>query len=170
MSLADYDFDKFSPNSFALVLPKIPGLGTGRYDEIVLNVHTMNLPSFELGVQNVPWQGSVTHIPDGVTTWGNLTVSFMVDEKLTNWRMFLKWMKNIDNNKDVYFPQKREDYSIDFSVLMLDNYKKPSIGFKFSNAFPISLSELRLSYREGEKYQEAEVTFSYDYYEEQEIH
>lgn len=163
MSLAQYDFDKFLPNSFALVLPEIPGIG--RSDMFVLNVHSVNLPGLELGVKDVHWQGALTHVPEGMSTWGSLTAGFMVDETMSNWRTLFGWMTSIHNNRDKYVPNKPSDYSIDCSVLMLDNFRKPIVNFKFVNTWPTALAECQMSFREGTRYIDSSVTFTYDYYD-----
>ena len=163
MALGQYDFDKFSPNTFALIIPRIPGTGSG--DMLILNVHSVNLPSLELGAKDIRWQGGKTHIPDAVSNWGALTVQFMVDEALSNWISIFKWLTFMHNNKDKYVAAETKDYAIDASLLMLDNWKKPIVEFKFVNAFPTSLSECTMSYREGSRYIDSSVSLTYDYYD-----
>lgn len=166
-SLAQYDFDKFSPNTFALVFPNIPGVADNSM--LILNVHSVNLPNLELGAKDIRWLGGTTHIPEAVTHWGALTVQFVVDERMKNWRTIFKWITSMHNNKDKYVPENRASYAIDASLIMLDNYKKPFLEFKFVNAFPTTLSECSMSYREGNRYIESSVSLTYDYYDVEEI-
>ena len=162
-SLAQYDFDKFSPNTFAFAMPSIPGASNS--DMLVLNVFSVNLPSLELGAKDIRWQGATTHIPDAVTNWGALTIQFMVDSNLSNWISLFKWITYMHNNKDRYAVSKDMNYALDTTLVMLDNWKKPIVNFKFINTFPTSLSECQMSYREGTRYIDASVSFKYDYYD-----
>ena len=163
MSIAEaYNLNTLSPNSFGLILPVIPG--SGRSDPFILSVFSCNLPSITLSSTGVRWQGGTTHITGAVSEWGQLNVNFIVSEKLENWLALFKWMITMHNNKDTYVAE-RKDYSIDGTLALLDNWKKPVYAFKFINLFPTTLSELPLSSRDGARNIDASVGFSYDSFE-----
>ena len=164
MSLSEsYNFNNLSPNSFALVFPNIPNSGSS--EMFILSVFGCTLPGLTLNATDVRWMGAKTHIPGAVSDWSQLSVNFTVSEKLENWLALFKWMMFLHNNKDKYVEEDTRKWSIDATLVLLDNWKKPIYSFKFINLFPVALGELPLSSREGAHNIDTSVTFIYDRYE-----
>lgn len=164
MALSDsYNFNNLSPNSFALMFPNIPGGSSS--EMFILSVYGCNLPGLTLNASDIRWQGGKTHLPGAVTDWAQLSVNFVVNEKLDNWLALFKWMIFLNNNKDKYVEAERNKFSIDATLVLLDNWKKPIYEFKFINIFPVALGELPLSSREGSHNIDTNAIFSYDRYE-----
>jgi hypothetical protein len=115
-------------------------------------------------------------IPGDHLNYAPLTVSFMVDEDLTNYLEVFNWIKNNAGPTSLTPPNPGQvlsasqaistDYTqnqrSDIKILVLSSAKKPNIEVSFYNAFPVSLGELQFSTTSQDvTYLEASVTFNY---------
>jgi hypothetical protein len=70
----------------------------------------------------------------------------------------------INNNKDIA-GNAIENYGIDASLLLYDNYERIVMKLKFVSLFPLTLESVALTTRQGENYLESSCSFIYDYFE-----
>jgi len=109
-------------------------------------------------------------------TFDPLTVTFLVDEDLNNYRELFDWITslgfdqnfpqfaNLKNDPNVPKTQIGNIYT-DASLTILTSKSNPNIRVDFVEMFPTSLSELEFSATEtGSDVQVATVTFSYTNY------
>jgi hypothetical protein len=73
-------------------------------------------------------------------------------------------MSYINNNKDKMI-ERKENFGVDGSLIITDNFQNKILSLNFIDIWPMDMSEVSLSYREGEIFLESNVTFAYDYYE-----
>jgi len=116
------------------------------------------------------WQGGTIKVPSARPTFNDLTVSFLIDEYLNNWKLFFKWILYSNNNKDKY----SEDWNnvvCDAYLLYYNNWlKKPVLRMNFINLSPTSLSDIELTSKtDGSETLEGRVSFSLDRYEVKDI-
>jgi hypothetical protein len=98
-------------------------------------------------------------------TYPPLNVSFVVDNKYSNYYLLWKWLALLNDPKQSIYngtePDKatfnnllrsgiNTEYQTDLSILALDEYNKTTIEFQYSNAFITSLGGINYSYRDGE--------------------
>lgn len=97
-----------------------------------------------------------------------LNVTFIVDNKYENYYLLWRWL-NIYNEafSSMYNSLNKPDtaneteYQTTFSLFALNEYNKPSIEFRFHNAFITSLGALTYNYKDSEQVEaSAEFTFN----------
>jgi len=152
-----------SDNNFNLIFPVLPNdINIDR--TLTLNVYETLIPeiSFTEDIEN--WQGwDFKHISGNMdfSTW---TFGFDIDEDFHNWKKIFQWMIIINNNKDVAGADI-EDYMVDASMYIKDNYDNTIMKLKYVNVFPLSLGSVTLNHRQGESYLSSMVTLSYTYFD-----
>lgn len=87
-------------------------------------------------------------------SYGELVVTFIVDENLENYVSVLKWLKTISPDDDLYniYPESVPDYediyTTTVSVFVKDNNFNTIGEFIYGRCIPVSLSGLELSVSE----------------------
>ena len=135
----------------------LPGVSVGRFDRAT-------------SLANLPMVGDLM-------TFDDFTMTFMVDETLTNYQEIFNWMVNIgapsDNSQ--FNKRKRADgmtmkgdrnlYS-DIEVTILSSKNNPSVRCTLHDTFPLSLTGLTYTTQDTDAtYLTADVSFAYSYYE-----
>lgn len=136
-------------------------------------IQRINLPSlsFDYAEQgnpftSIPIQGDHIH-------FGNLDITFKVDEDLQNWFEIHNWIRSLgfpDNFTEFQqikanTPTSGDGITADLMLIILNAVKLPIYEVQFWNAFPISLSELTFdSTDESVNYITATASFRYIYY------
>lgn len=161
------DIDKSTPSLFQLIFSPLTAINDTAED-FILNLHTTNIPSLSISVDDHHWQGALAKSPGGEITFDDWTVDFIVDEQYNNWFMLYKWLTWINNNKDI-FTRDFPDYAVDARLILKNNWKQDIIVVKFINIWPSSLGDISLTSRSSEEYTECNVVFSYDRYEVEKI-
>ncbi len=155
-----------SENNFRLIFPKLPH--EDKVDRnLSLHIYETILPgvSFDASIQN--WQAF--QFPFNIETlkFENWSVSFDVDEKFDNWKRLFKWFTYINNNKDKA-GMTIKNFVIDSNLLIYDNYDNMILKCVFSYMFPINLSGVTLTIRQGEQYLTSKIDLVYAYFQLQE--
>lgn len=161
--------DKASPANFHLVLPNLPpDITIADTAELIINIFGTIIPGVSLDIIEHFWTGGKYHSDSGLITFDPWTVDFVVDERLLNWQILHKWLKYINNNKDRRgrIPQ---EYTIDATLRVLDNFQQEILRIFFTNLWVNSLGEVRFSTREGEANLECQASFVFDRYEVREV-
>jgi len=121
-----------SPNGFRLHINHIP--------EVKFMIQSISLPALKvtgIDIQNFGAFGMKA--PGDNFDLADLTVTFIADEDLKTYESIKLWMENCvsSNNK----LQMRSDAQL----IIETNAKNPNFVITFTNLFPTSLSELKLS-------------------------
>lgn len=158
------NIDKATPTNYRLVFPLIPTEETiGANNPFVMNIFSAILPSVSIAADELRWQGNKTKtgmIPMEFDPW---LVSFIVDDRLYNWKLLFKWMAYINNNRDK-IAERHIRYSVDCSLIVTDNYSNVVMEVIFVSIWPSILGEVSFSQREGDILLESTVNFNYDYF------
>jgi hypothetical protein len=163
--MVDVQLNKASSFSFELTLPVIPSQRElAPNEELTLNIFDTIIPGLTLGLEENRWQGAKTTHTTGVMDFNQWNVNFGIDVDFKNWKMLFKWLTLINNNKDRYI-KRHSEYTVDSTLLIMDNFKNNVFSLKFIDVWPISLGDVTLNYREGESNLECLLTLSYDRYE-----
>ena len=176
--------DYLSPTQFRFGINQLPKV---EFFTTAANIPGINLGDavFETPFKSIPVMGDKL-------TYEQLTISFIVDEFLENYRSLHEWMTSIGFPKDrKQFRDFRSNTSntpsasvstpsaervgkvtpanalfSDANLIVLSNKNNPIIQVDFQNMYPVSLSALQFS-QEGTdvQYITASATFSYQIYE-----
>ena len=153
------------PNNFTFRIKRLPDLN--------FTVQGANLPGVSIGridqpnpIKNAPLQGDRMF-------FGDLTVTFLVDENLENYREIFTWMSRVSNQgyrtgpylyktlRDTK-PGDDEGFYSDLTMNILTSAKNPNIRVSFTDAFPIQLSDLIFdSQADPSQFAKAQVVFTF---------
>ena len=131
-------------------------------------IQEANLPNLILEAQDQPTTlGIPVKRPIGAYRFENLTLSFLVDEKMTNWLEIYRWMRhlgNIDtdtNNNELPF----ESWQSKGYLYLTKGTYNDNLKVIFHEVFPVALSGLKfMTDSPATAVQKATVTFAYTYY------
>ncbi len=175
--------DYSSPTQFRFMINQLP--------KVQFFTTAANIPDISLGEAVIPTPFKNIPLMGDKLTYGNLDVSFIVDEYLENYITIHNWLIGIGFPKTrTQFSSFRSDTSnnptsaktvspdtvgtatpdrgmySDATLTILSNKNNPLVEVRYSDIFPVSLSSL--SYNQDATdvtYQTAEISFRYKLYE-----
>ena len=161
-----------SPVGFKLILTKTP--------KVDFLCQSANIPSISMGTAIQPSYLKDIPVPGDKVLYDDLTVSFLVDEKMENYLAIHKWITGLgypesrgqynqlrkdDNRTDSIIGDDGDPRYFEFSdatLQVLNSNYRPSVLINFKDAFPVSLSTLDFDVTTRDyNYFTAEVTFKY---------
>ena len=175
--------DYNSPTQFRFMINQLP--------KVQFFTTAANIPDISLGEAVIPTPFKDIPIMGDKITFGNLDVSFIVDEYLENYITIHNWLIGIG------FPKSRAQFSSfrtdssnnptsakavssdkvgqstadrgmysDATLTILSNKNNPIVEVRYSDLFPVSLSGLSYNQQATDvEYQTAEISFRYKLYE-----
>lgn len=128
-----------------------------------------SIPSLSINPIERPTPFKPLHETGDRLTYGELNLSFIIDEKMSNYLEVFNWMHGIA------FPEKFDQYKdledsefgvrSDITLLVMNSHKNPNIEVIFKDCFPVGLGEVSLDTTNTDViYPEASVTFIYNGY------
>ena len=161
-----------SPLGFKLILTKTP--------KVDFLCQSANIPQISMGTGIQPSYLKDIPVPGDKVLYDDLSVRFLVDEKMENYLAIYKWMTGLGYPESIgQYNQLRKDdirtnasvsdegdplyfqYS-DATLQILNSNYKPSVLVNFKDAFPVSLSTLEFDVADRDySYFTANVTFKY---------
>jgi len=161
-----------SPLGFKLILTKTP--------KVDFLCQSANIPQISMGTAVQPSYLKDIPVPGDKVLYDDLTVRFLVDEKMENYLAIYKWITGLGYPESIgQFKQLRKDdirtnasasdegdpryfeFS-DATLQILSSNYKPSVLVNFKDAFPISLSTLEFDVSQRDySFFTASVTFKY---------
>lgn len=135
-----------------------------------------SIPDITLGAVDLENQFIRLPIPGDKLTFGQLDLSFQIDEDMKNFTEVYDWMITLgypDNFQQRALHQRtnqkttsNETVYSDASLIVLTNQYKPNIEIKFVDIYPTSLSTLDFNVQESDiEYLTGTVSFAYRKYE-----
>jgi hypothetical protein len=175
--------DYSSPTQFRFMINQLP--------KVQFFTTAANIPDISLGEAVIPTPYKDIPIMGDKITFGNLDVSFIVDEFLENYISIHEWLIGIG------FPKNRTQFSYfrsntsnnpsaaktvstdtvgrasadkgvyaDATLSILSNKNNPLVEVRFSDMFPVALSGLSYNQQATDvEYLTAEISFRYKLYE-----
>ena len=136
------DVNFLSPLGFRFSLRRAPHINFFCTD--------VDIPSFDLGTADMPTPFKVIPLPGDRPRFGDLTLTFKVDEKLQNYLEIFNWMVKIGfpDNFDQYASIEKapvgsgQGVVSDATVTVLNSSMDPTTEFRFENMYPSSLSNI----------------------------
>ena len=161
-----------SPLGFKLIITKTP--------KVDFLCQSANIPQISMGTAIQPSYLKDIPVPGDKVLYDDLTVRFLVDEKMENYLAIYKWITGLGYPESLgQFKQLRTDdirtnasasdegdpryfeFS-DATLQILNSNYKPSVLVNFKDAFPVSLSTLEFDVADRDySYFTANVTFKY---------
>ena len=161
-----------SPLGFKLILTKTP--------KVDFLCQSANIPQISMGTAVQPSYLKDIAVPGDKVLYDDLSVRFLVDEKMENYLSIYKWMTGLGYPENVgQFRQLRKDdirtnasasddgdpryfeFS-DATLQILSSNYRPSVLINFKDAFPASLSTLEFDVSQRDyNFFTASVTFKY---------
>ena len=115
------------------------------------------MPSTQIGSQF----RSLPIIPGGGVEFGDLSITFIVDEDLKNYNSIYKWMRDNGNADQMTRETSEEDILTNGQLLITTSQYNPAFVIDFQNIFPVSLTNLQFDATIGDvEYITANVTFT----------
>ena len=161
-----------SPLGFKLIITKTP--------KVDFLCQSANIPQISMGTAIQPSYLKDIPVPGDKVLYDDLTVRFLVDEKMENYLAIYKWitglgfpesigqfaqLKKDDNRTNRLVTDKADPRYFEFSdatLQVLNSNYKPSVLINFVDAFPVSLSTLEFDVSTRDyNFFTAEVTFKY---------
>jgi len=113
-----------------------------------------------LGLMNVPNSSIDYSIPGSKLQFHPLTINFLVDEDLLNYKEVYNWMMEMRSPEN----STQKDVWSDCVLSLLSNQGNPLHHITFVDTYPIELSDLQFDYRTPADPQFASVTLEYTYF------
>ena len=159
-----------SPVGFKFILNRTP--------KVAFFSNSAVIPGFSLGTAVQPTYLKDIDLPGDKLTFNDFSLRFLVDEDLENYNEIQKWMRGMgfpESLEEIYkfqksdpnAPQdnKRLNLYSDGTLNVLTSNQVPNFKVKFSDLFPVSLSDLNFDATDTDiDYLTAEVTFKYTIY------
>jgi hypothetical protein len=156
-----------SPVGFKFTLAKYP--------KVSFFCNTARIPELNLGTAIQPSYLKDLDVPGEKISYGDFTLSFLVDENLENYMSIHNWItglgfpettqqfKDLTTNDDGIRDLK-DQYS-DGSLSILNSNYRTTANVKFKDLFPVSLTSLEFDATVSDiQYFTAEVVFKYTVY------
>lgn len=169
------NINPLAPTGFKFDIAKLPSMS--------FFCQSVNLPAITLGEPTMGTPFTPIPIPGETLSFGDLTIQFLVDKNMTNYRALQGWMYGLgfpqSYQQYVSFqsldqiagptggtgPDLTKNYS-DASLFILTNNNTENIIVTFRNIFPTSLESLTFSGTESDvNYLIGSATFRFTYYE-----
>jgi hypothetical protein len=156
-----------SPVGFKFLIERIP--------TVEFFCQTVNIPEISIGNRTIETRVKAYDTPGDKMTFGDLNLTFMINENMDNYYEIYKWLKGLTNPKEeeefmnymmgVKEPGRRGNFqkaTTDARLLVLDSNMNTITTTVFMNLFPTSLSGVRFSADPTDiDYVTADVTFKY---------
>jgi len=163
------DINPLSPNGFRFEITKLP--------EVTYFCQQVNLPGIMLGAPELANPFRLEPVPGESITYDQLSVQFLIDTSMANYRAIYNWMialgfpQDYEQYKDLVGNDQTSSYlelSKNYSqatLQILDNLNSPVATIQFQDLFPISLESLVLASSNTDvNYMVGNATFRYGYY------
>lgn len=167
------NINPLSPTGFRLTINKVP--------DVTYFCQEANIPSMNLDPIQVGTPFSTSYVPGEILGFGELTVNFIIDEDMKNYKAIYDWMiglgfprdydqfKNyVQNNQTMGIPNFGENmgnYS-DGTLEILGSNNLPVRSIVLVNLYPTSLGSLNFQSNVDDiQYLTGSASFRYSYFE-----
>lgn len=146
-----------SPLGFKFTIKKTPNVN--------YFVQSVNLPSITVGSTAMPTPFVRVPIAGDHLTYGDLTLTFKVDEEMSNYIELFNWVKAI-GKPDSYEQYDPEQVYSDATLTVLSSAYRMKQEIQFYDIFPVDLGGFTFMTTAGDvDYIESIVTFKYRSYD-----
>lgn len=168
-SLYPNNLNPLSPNGFNFSITKLP--------EVSFFCQRVTIPSITLPSIDRPTPFVNTPIPGEIMAFSELTVQFLIDDKMKNYKSIFNWMialgypesnaqysNYMNTQQGTVYSELAKNYS-DATVSVLDAQNNGTNSFKFYDIFPVSLDPIQFEATAMDvNYVIGSATFKYSYF------
>ena len=168
-SLSPNNLNPLSPNGFNFSITKLPGVS--------FFCQRVTIPSITLASIDRATPFINTPIPGEIMSFSELSLQFLIDDKMENYKSIFNWMVALGYPEDnsqysnymntqqgTVYSELAKNYS-DATVSVLDAQNNPTNAFKFYDIFPISLDPIQFEATAMDvNYVIGSATFKYSYF------
>jgi len=155
---------KSRSSGFKLLFPIVPSSkDISDLDPFFINIMSTILPSIKINSLEMPWLGGQVYQEGGGIEYNQWETTFHIDESWNNYLLLYNWITSTYNGVNI-FGSLTNDYQVTANLLILDNWNQTVITWQFKKLWPTSLSDVELSYENGNEILKCNVTFLYDYF------
>ena len=137
-------------------------------DSLQFSVYGTVVPKIEKPAVEIRYSGNTLYnSAHSINSYPPVTVNFTIDNRFNNYWAIYSWLNLMHDQiqggydlEKLVGDKKFENYQSDFILSVLDEFDNPVISFTYTNAFPVELGEIDLSYRTSEEI-ECQFTFVY---------
>lgn len=155
-----FDYNVLNNNAFIFTIGRIPQTS---FRVVQANVPTIQVPPPEGGTP-----GATQYFPGTFTEYDELTITFIVDENLSNYKEMYHWItQHRFAIGDGYVPTSDLDTGLisDGFLVTLTNASNPNVTFHFKSMFPIELGSLNFDTTVSEPVPvTCQATFKFSYF------
>jgi len=148
----------------------------GKYPKVDFFCNSARIPEITLATAKQPTYLKDIDVPETKLSFGDLTIQFLVDENLENYRIVHEWMYGlgfpetaqqfIDVTSDQEGVRDMKEQFADGSLRILNSNFNEVAKVKFLDMFPVSLSSLDFDATSTDvNYFTAQATFKYTVYQ-----
>lgn len=167
------NINPLSPTGFRLSIDKI--------SDVTYFCQEANIPSMDLDSISVGTPFSTSHVPGEIISFGELTIQFIVDENMKNYKAIYDWIVGLGFPKDY---DQYKNFSITTNRMSIPNFGGNMGNYsdgtleilgsnniavqriKFNNLVPTRLSSLNFQANVDDiQYLTGSATFVYTYFE-----
>lgn len=126
------------------------------------------IPSFTVGVIEVPYRGGRRIKVPGDRTFGDWTVTFLADDSHSmrnSLNAWISYIKSNDYDSESLRPTNASgfDYMVDIDIYQLDSKGATTRHYRIFDAFPTDVGAIDLSFDSTDTISEFTATFQYHY-------
>lgn len=135
------------------------------FDGVDFMCQKVNLPDVSMPSIEVPTRfRTFPIVPGGGVNFGDLVVTFIIDEELINYRSIHNWIINNGNANEMQAPEGYPKYSAAQLLILSSNFNYNYI-IDYENVFPVSLTPVEFDASStGGEYFMASATFKFSNY------
>lgn len=156
-----------------------------RLRDVAFSCQSANIPNISLGESTQFTRVRDISVPGDKVTFGQLLVTFLVDENMTNYKSLYDWMRQIGkgvdtdeyneyiNSQRARFPTQVDQKPVpisptmtDATLTIIDSNNNANVEIQFKDLFPISLEAIQFDLTDtAYTYLTAAASFSFKYYD-----
>ena len=155
------NINPFSSSGFMITLHRLK--------QLEFSAQRVGIPSLSGNPPNQPTYFKTLPQTYDTVTFGQLSIDFILDEKLTALREIQKWIRGIgfpeSHDEWVNLRDSKEGLRSDITIHVLNSKKLETMKINFINAFPVDISEVSLNVTDSSTvFPICTVSFAFDDY------
>ncbi len=140
------DINKRNPSNTNILLSTGFRFLLTRTPNITYFCQSVNLPDISLGEVEQPTRFIPIKHPGNTISYGDLEISFIVDENMEDWRELHDWMKSLKAVDDyTEYEDNTNQHFSDARLVILNSAMKPNLEIDFRDIFPKSLGGIQFN-------------------------
>lgn len=165
MNISKNSFDKASDTLFTFQFTNVPKILTpDQSSNLLLNCNTVSIPGVSVNVAREHWQGAYLKYAMGNITFDSISVNFLVDEDISNWKTLFKWVTFANNNRDKFGIEWSENNSTGILEYYNNYMNKVVLKMTFNHIWCSGVGAIQLTTKtDGSQYLEANGVFEFDH-------